>query len=544
MTILNKMKKILIRVSLCALMAFLITGCTKDFTSINTNPAAYSAGSFDPNYVLTTVQLAYTGSTDLSYDTWRGNLIYCSTMMQGLSSVMSYWVGDRYILNPNYTSAYWGFGNSQGPPLSNGGDGAYPEQVKLVVDMIQFTKDNTKYKNLYQIARIMRALVMERITDLYGDVPYFEAGMAYYDKDLFPVYDKQQDIYKDMLNELSDASSKLDPAADIPTGDAFYKGNLAQWKRFANTLMLRMAMRLVKADAATAQKYATQAVGNTMTGNADNAFLMGDNSGGRVTLNRNSQILDGDGDGDTRTYVRWSDVFINTLKSSNDPRLGVIAITHATWDGSNNPLGGDDTVSHQKGMPNGKDLSGRAGIDITLDPSFTGYANYSSPSQFLMARGGAAFILTYAESELLLAEAATRWGIAGSAAQHYHDGVKAAITYLSQYDAKATITADSAETWVTANPLNAATALQQINTQYWIHTNTMLDFYESWSNWRRSGFPVLTPVNYPNNNTNGVIPRRFPYPTAEANSNPVNYKAAHDAVPGGDLLTGHVWWDQ
>ena len=71
----------------------------------------------------------------------------------------------------------------------------------------------------------------------------------------------------------------------------------------------------------------------------------------------------------------------------------------------------------------------------------------------------------------------------------------------------------------------------------------MMDFYESWSNWRRTGYTVLVPVNYPGNATNGTIPRRFPYPLVEAANNPTNYTAAHNAVPGGDLLTGRVWWD-
>jgi hypothetical protein len=82
-----------------------------------------------------------------------------------------------------------------------------------------------------------------------------------------------------------------------------------------------------------------------------------------------------------------------------------------------------------------------------------------------------------------------------------------------------------------------------INTQYWELTNTMMDFYESWSNWRRTGYPVLVPVVYPGNATNGTIPRRFPYPLVEAANNPTNYTAAHNAVPGGDVLSGRVWWD-
>jgi hypothetical protein len=81
-----------------------------------------------------------------------------------------------------------------------------------------------------------------------------------------------------------------------------------------------------------------------------------------------------------------------------------------------------------------------------------------------------------------------------------------------------------------------------INTQFW--AATLLNGYEAWFNWRRTGLPNLTPVNYPGNATSGNIPRRFPYPVSEANNNPINYKTAHDAVPGGDNLSGRVWWDK
>jgi hypothetical protein len=162
----------------------------------------------------------------------------------------------------------------------------------------------------------------------------------------------------------------------------------------------------------------------------------------------------------------------------------------------------------------------------------------------MIKTNGTTFILTYGESELLLAEAVQSFGIAGDAAQHYHDGVKAAITYLSQYDSKMAVSDADAESYLSTHPYNAANGLEMINTQYWALTNTMLDFYESWANWRRSGYPVLIPVVYPNNVTNGTIPRRFPYPLAESNVNPVNYNAASAAVPGGDNLTGRVWWDK
>jgi hypothetical protein len=525
------------------------TGCRKSFDTINTDPSTANQASFDPNYLLTNAQLGYSGSADFSYDTWRANLIYCSTMIQGLSSVIGYWAGDKYILNAGYTAAYWGFyGETPGVAI---GDGAYPEQVRYIVDVVQNTTGKPQYNNVHQVARIMKALIFERITDLYGDVPYSQAGLGYYSKTYFPVYDKQQDIYNDMLKEVSDASSLLSATGDKVSGDKYYNGDIIKWKKFANTLILRMAMRLSKIDPATAQTYVQKVIGNTMASNDDNAFLLGDNAGGRTTNNRNSEILLGDG-GQENFYTRWSKAFIDQLKSTADPRLSVVAATNVYVDDNTKIQNTTPNYSaaSQKGMPNGKDVAGGT-YDIRQDATFPagaglvgGMISYSSPAPALIKRNGPTFVLTYAESELLLADAAQRFGIGGSAAQHYHDGVKAAITYLSQYDAAATVADATAEAYITANPYVAANGLNQINTQYWILTNTMLDFYESWSNWRRSGFPALTPVVYPGNNTGGTIPRRFPYPLTEAGNNTANYNAAHNAVPGGDLLTSRVWWDK
>jgi hypothetical protein len=521
-------KKLIICSSLLTVGLFLSTGCTKNFQSLNTDPTAFSAANFDPNYLLTTAQLDYTGSQDFSYDTWRADLIYSSTLIQGFATSIGYWAGDKYLSNPGYLAAYW---QSDG-----GGDGAYPEQVKPIVDMVTTTAGVAKYNNLHQIGRIMKALIFERITNLYGDIPYSQAGEGYYGKILFPVYDKQKDIYTNLIAELQDATAKLTPGGDIPTGDAIYHGDIAKWQRFGNTLLLRVAMRLSKVDPATAKTVVASVVGKTFTGNTDDAFLTHDPAGGRPTVNRVSQVLQG---GPENSFVKWSQTFINLLKSSNDPRLPSISVINATI----GVPGGDNTPANQKGQPNGYDLNGGA-TTLGNAPGFTSFAAYSCPTSYLTQLGSPTFILTYGESELLLADAAERFGIAGSAATHYANGVVAAITYLSEYDPKAAVPASTAAAYVAANPYVAGTTgLNMINTQYWELTNTMMDFYESWGNWRRTGYPALVPVNYPGNATNGTIPRRFPYPLAEAANNPTNYTAAHNAVTGGDTMAGRVWWD-
>lgn len=523
----------------CSVLLFfllLITaGCTKDFKDINTNPVAYGPTNFDPNYTLTGAQLNYTGSIDFAYDTWRGNLIYASTMMQGLSTVVSYWAGDKYLLNEGYTAAYWG----------NSAVGAYIEQVRPIVDVVEMTRGNAKYANVHHIGRIWKALIFARITDLYGDVPYSEAGQGYYKSIFTPKYDAQQAIYADLLKEVEEATNALNPAGDKVSGDVIYKGDIAKWKRFGNSLLLRLAMRLTKVDENTAKSYAQKAAGNTMTDNGDNAFVTHDVSGARVTQNRNSQVLLGDG-GQENYYTKWSNTFINLLKTAGDPRLGKVAVTKLwlTESGKDQNAAYDANPLVQKGMPNGKDLSGLAGRDVRQDLSYTSFSDYSSPHPGMLKRNGVTFIMTYAETEFLLAEAAQRWGIGGSAATHYNAGLKAAITYLGQYDPAMAVADGLAQTFVDTHPYTAATGLQMINTQYWLHTCTMMDFYETWANWRRSGFPILTAVNYPGNATAGAIPRRFPYPVEEAAKNGDNYRAASAAVTGGDNLSGRVWWDK
>lgn len=511
-----------------------VGACTSDFEEINTDPISYTGDNFNPNYLLTTAQLAYAGSNDFAYDTWRANLIYSATMIQGLSTVMSYWAGDKYLLTPWYTSAYW--------------ERAYDEQIKRVVDIVEFTRGKAEYNNIHQVGRIWRAMAFERITDLYGDAPYSEAGMGYYTGVLYPQFDSQQSIYLDILKEVDEAVNALDPNGDVLTGDMVYNGNIEQWRRFGNTLMLRMAMRLTKVDENTARTYAEKAVGNTMTSNSDNATVKHDETGGRVTQNRNSQVfLDG---GQEHYYVKWSKTFIDMLQEVGDPRLRV-AVTNLyplTSTGGIPASGNQNsayitTASAQKGMPNGLDLSGIAGRDVSSDPDYTLMSDYSSPHPAMLSRVAPTFVLTYAESELLLAEAALRWGVGGDAAEHYKNGVKASITFLSQWGSALATSESEAEAFVTEHPLVAATGLEQIAEQYWVQTSVSFNFYEAWSNWRRTGYPELTPVNYVNNATNGTIPRRFPYPTAEESTNPENYRAASAAVPGGDLLTGRVWWD-
>jgi hypothetical protein len=138
-------KKLIIYSSAVAIGLLFTTGCTKNFAKLNTDPTAFSATNFNPNYLLTTAELDYTGSQDFSYDTWRADLIYSSTLIQGFATSIGYWAGDKYQSNPDYLAAYW--------QSDNGGDGAYSEQVKPIVDMVTSTTGLAQYNNLHQIGR-------------------------------------------------------------------------------------------------------------------------------------------------------------------------------------------------------------------------------------------------------------------------------------------------------------------------------------------------------------------------------------------------------
>lgn len=154
-------------------------------------------------------------------------------------------------------------------------------------------------------------------------------------------------------------------------------------------------------------------------------------------------------------------------------------------------------------------------------------------------------MLTYGESELLLAEAATRGWNTGVAATHYANALAADMAELAQFNTApaAVVDAGSIATYVAAHPLLPGTALQQINMEYFVETCTSFDFNEAWNNWKRSGYPALVPVVYTGQFTNGSIPRRIQYPSSLGSTDPANLASAVASM-GGDTFTTRVYWDK
>ncbi|RQO65817.1 SusD/RagB family nutrient-binding outer membrane lipoprotein [Pedobacter sp. KBW06] len=527
------------------LMAILTIGCTKGFEELNRDPTKANEGNMDPNYLLTSGQLNYGNITEFQ-------LYELAPMMQVLASTAtqtSYSAGDKYSSQLfSYNDRFFADGQIAA--------GLFAEAQELAEK-----KDPVKYANLIQVSRIMRVMAMQRITDTYGDIPYAQKNGT-----LYPKYDLQADIYKDMLATLEDAAGKLDKTKTKMTGDLFYDGDIDKWTRFTYSLMLRVAMRLTKADPDMARAYAEKTKDKTFKDFTDNAILK---FNGTAEERKNKSANSWFGDAVTFGQVRWSKTFIDFLKNNNDPRLYVITEKSDTGMVFNNdltrpafgytqtkpaPAGKINEVP--VGMPNGYDINGVRSIETAPGyPGATGKGNNASPlgnyarplTKVFAQPTFSTFLITYAETELLLAEAKARgWDVgAVSAKDHYRNGLVAAMRSLEQLNGMLTMGTE-VETFAAAHPLDESSlekSLEMINTQYWVAT--LFNFPETWANYRRSGYPVLTPVNYPGNRTNGVIPRRLNYPNREASYNAANYNEAVSRLGGNDLdLTKRVWWDK
>jgi hypothetical protein len=535
------MKKQIIYASLGVML--LATSCTKNFEDVNTDPTQYSPENFDANYFLASSQRSY----EDAICGYNGPILFQSGWAQifAMATVTGdyYTNGDKYVESSNtnsYVQSSWNNGY---------------RSAALANEILINHGDDPAWANLNGIATIMKVLNIQYITDVYGDAPYSQA-LQVRDGTTLPVYDKQQDLYTKALGDLEKALAAMDPTKAKATADiSSLGGDITKWKRFGYSLMLRMAMRLVKRDAALAKTWAEKAyTGGTLT-SADDVYFKTDNANGYANGNINAWLVATD-----FYQVRWSKSLIDYLKSVNDPRLSIVAEVPAAGFAANNnqALAGDNTPATQLGQPNGYDLNAGSPTNIANSPGYPGgtgsgadatpIGKYSRPSIGVYAnRNLPVFVLTYAESELLLAEAAVRgWSVGSNASTHYRNAVAGALLALNAFK-DGSVTTTAASTFALASPLDissTANSLRMINTQYWATTGILFNFGEAWINWKRSGYPALTAVNYAGNFGGGGIPRRQPYPSGEATANRANYQTAVSSLQGGDKWSARVWWDQ
>jgi SusD/RagB-like outer membrane lipoprotein len=355
----------------------------------------------------------------------------------------------------------------------------------------------------------MRAYTYWFMTGMWGDIPFTEASKA--DEGMItPVYDRQEVIYDSLLTNLAAANQMMGATAagNFGAQDPLYGGDVAHWKKFANSLRARLGLDLIKADPTQARAEVTAAIAaGGFASNADNAELHWPGDG--VNDNPwNANQLEGSG---SRDDVRFAKTFIDTLNALNDPRRAIYARPI--------PAGG------YAGMPHGIEAEDAALYNNAASKLGTQVFEATQPS----------YLMTYAEFSFIKAEAAHRGWITGSAAQFYNEGIRASMEQWGV--AAADIDAYLLQPRVVFNP---ATGLEQIILQKWIAFFTQ--GYEAWSEWRRTGLPVLQPavasrINPP------AIPRRVVYPQTEQSFNDANLRTAITNL-GTDALTTRIWIDK
>ncbi|MCY4254034.1 MAG: SusD/RagB family nutrient-binding outer membrane lipoprotein [Flavobacteriaceae bacterium] len=497
----------------------LVLSCDFDegFEEMNVNPR--TAAQIEVSNKMASMFLWTSGGR---YENWRASLIYQSTIVQHLASTATYWSGNFYLRNLGYATSLW--------------DRGYPQQVKEIEDIIhQLTTEEDNGTNM-GIARIWRAVIYGRMTDVYGDIPYSEAGKGFSEGILKPKYDPQSEIYASMLSEIEAGIAQLGED-QLGNADLIYGGDVSKWRKFGNSLMLRLAMRLTKVDPSTAQAWAVKAInGGTFESNEDICYI--EHTSGPEGVNRNGhgEVFTTDGN------MRMSKFFIDLLKSTEDPRLPILAARE-----HDNSTSSDDLM----GLPSATTNAVLKATFTELDAIETsGGPNvrdqFAEPNRNVITGEDAPMVFqTYAETEFLKAEAAVRGWYSGDAEQHYKNGVRAAMQMLSMlYPNAAAISDAEVDAYLAANPFDASDAMNHIHTQYWIVT--FLNEYEAFANWRRTGYPALQPFGgsdpYPGNVTNGTIPRRLIYPGSEESTNPENYAEAISRQ-GPNEFTTRVWWD-
>ena len=508
------MKKIYTRLLSWLIALFWLASCDSGFDEMNINPIALTA--VEPSYQLNTAIVASTpGYGNLSYETTIVKQMI--TPFSGQGSAANFNQDNRNVAAGNWNTYY-------------------PNIIRELVDVIAKTKDNPDRSNLYNMARIWKAYSFMVLTDTYGDIPYTQAGKSYLEGVIAPVYDTQESIYTDILTELETASAGLNAAKPKVANDVLYDGDIVRWKRLGYSLLLRAAMRLSKVNPTKAADYVAKAVaGGVMQSNDDNAVI-------RHTANFSNPV-GSQLNGGQSAFFYLADDFVSFLSKTNDPRLASIAVRYV------GAASGAQQVESRANRSPGVQIGAPLGYDnTTISAAVTASKlaslwDYSQLDRTRMAALLApSFLVTYAQTQLLLAEAVVRKWTTGDAATLYANGIRAHMRQLALYGASTAIAEPAITTYVQANPLVAGKELEQINTQYWVAS--FLIGPETWANFRRSGFPVLTPNPYPGSDlkTEPFI-RRLTYTDAELNVNKINVEQAI-ARQGPNLLDTRVWWDK
>jgi hypothetical protein len=502
------MKKSFIYFLLPALL-YMAVSCNKFADNINVNPNLPTNPS---NAQLLTSAINY---LPVMLESTQGSLY------------VQHWSEKPFPDNSRYLTVNFDFYGIYAGPLQN---------LQNILTTATFNVNDGSAANQLAVARILRAFYYWHMTDRWGDIPYSEALKG---KDNFtPKYDTQKDIYYDLLKELKEAAAQIDNGNSV-TGDILYSGNMANWRRFAQSMRMLVALRLSKVDATKGQaEFADAYAAGAFTDNSQNAAFVHLSDAN----NQNYWYFVTNAKGQNRPWYWASKTIVDYMNPLGDPRLKIFADTTAT--------------GTYVGVPYGLDANTVAAI-----PS----ASVSFIGVHTRTQNAPCYITTYAQVLLAVAEADKIGWLAGGdvdAALKYKAAIEASVRQWNRISFKAYN--DKVDAQIEKQPYKAddlgdttglaaymlrpeivyspTNALSQIGYQRWVHL--YMNGYEAWAEWRRTGFPVLTPAP---NNGGTAIPRRQAYPVKEQNINGTNYKAAiaqQAQLGGADDLKGRVWWDK
>lgn len=460
----------------------LLGGCTKDVTKLNNDPKNPTNISYAALYTRGQEQLSNLLNT-ADYD------------FNPMNFFVQYWQETTYLNESQYDINYRGIPDADWNIL----------YLNVLANLVQADSlAKTQIKDAGQLANVHAQIDITQITawyyllTTYGNVPYTSAFNVV--NDAFPKYDDAMTVYKDLLTRLSkDIAALNNGSAGVGAADQIYGGDIGAWKKFANSIALRMGITIADADDALAKSTIEAAAPNVFTSNGDNATFTYLTSPPYVNPIYNFFIL-GARQGD---FVACS-TFITQLQSNNDPRLPLFFATNS----SGNYLGAapGDAAS---------------------------YFGHSAPAPIIYTPDFKGVFFDYAETQFYLAEAAARgYSVGGTAASFYKNGVEASILEWggTQADADAYY-AQPSVTYATAT----GTYQQKIGTQAWIALYNRA--WDAWVDSRRLGFPVFPAPD----GAVSAFPQRFTYPVTETNVNSQNYKQAASAI-GGDTKTTNLFF--
>lgn len=482
--------------ALALAVAALAGACDNDhITDVNTNPNA--PGTVQPQFLFPN------GVTDIVGRARGGSLDLTLTSLWAQQIAMDRFTDeDRYSIRPDNITGYW--------------SGFYAGGLQDLATILSQT-DPAEKPALVAPALVMKSWTFGLMTDLWGDIPYSEANKG--DPSAPPTYDAQKDIYAGIFTDLAAANTMLPGTGQgYGTADVIYSGDAAKWKRFANSLRLRYAMRLSKVDAATAQTEVSAAIAaGTFASNADNALLRWPGDG----TNNNpiySNFVTRDDQHLSKTLVDiLKSLYVSTTGTDTlfDPRLAIYA----------DPIISSPGTPKYVGAPNGLQDDDAIAIGIN---------NTSRVGAAFRQKNTSTVLMAYSEVLFDQAEAALRGWAPGDPAALYAKAIRASMEQNGVPDA--TIVSYLASPRVAYDP---ATAMQQIALQRWIALYG--EGTEAYAEWRRTGVPDLQPgpaaITVPH-----IVARRLTYPVSEQSFNNDNLTAAISAQGGADL-TNRVWWD-